>query len=67
MRARNRQLYAGLGQIPCVKTRRLVDPQGDSGPFVIITFPTAELATQMVKTTRAAGVRPARGALATYA
>lgn len=58
MRPRNRQLYAGLGAIPGVKTRRLVDPEGDSGPFVIITFPTAEVAKQMVKKTRAAGVRP---------
>jgi dTDP-4-amino-4,6-dideoxygalactose transaminase len=57
MRARNRQLYAGLGQIPGVQTRRLVDPEGDSGPFVIITFPTGELAAQMVKKTRKAGVR----------
>jgi len=58
MKARNRQLYAGLGQIPGVKTRRLVDPAGDSGPFVIVTFPSSEIASQMVKRTRAAGVRP---------
>lgn len=57
MRARNRQLYAGLGSIPGVTRRHLLDPEGDSGPFVIITFQNAEIATQMVKKTRAAGVR----------
>jgi dTDP-4-amino-4,6-dideoxygalactose transaminase len=58
MRARNRQLYEGLGRIPGVKTRRRIDPDGDSGPFVIITLPDAELTKQIVKKTRAAGVRP---------
>lgn len=58
MRVRNRQLYAGLSQIPGVQTRRLIDPDGDSGPFVIITFPSGEIAAQMVEKTRAAGVRP---------
>lgn len=58
MRARNRQLYAGLGQIPGVQTRRLPDPEGDSGPFVIVTFPDAGITKEMVKRTRAAGVRP---------
>lgn len=57
MRARNRQLYAGLGSIPGVTARRLIDPEGDSGPFVVISFANAEIATQMVKKTRAAGVR----------
>lgn len=58
MRARNRQLYEGLSAIPGVTARRRIDPEGDSGPFVIITFPTAEVAKEIVKKTRAAGVRP---------
>ncbi len=63
MRARNQQLYAGLSQIPGAKPRRLVDPAGDSGPFVLMTYPTAEIAQKLVEMTRAAGVRPGpRGA-----
>jgi 8-amino-3,8-dideoxy-alpha-D-manno-octulosonate transaminase len=58
MRERSRQLYEGLGQIRGVQTRRLPDPEGDSGSFVILTFQDRELATQIVKKTRAAGVRP---------
>ena len=36
----------------------MIDPQGDSGPFVLITWPSAEICQQMVDATRAAGVRP---------
>ena len=58
MRARNRQLYAGLAQIPGAQPRHLPDPDGDSGPFVLITWPTADICRAMVERTRAAGVRP---------
>ncbi len=58
MRARNQQLYAGISQIPGVQRRRIIDPQGDSGPFVLTTWPTGEIAQQMVDLTRAAGVKP---------
>jgi dTDP-4-amino-4,6-dideoxygalactose transaminase len=58
MRRHNQQLYAGLGKIPGAKPRRVIDPAGDSGPFVLITWPTAEICEQIVNMTRAAGVRP---------
>ena len=58
MRARNQQLYAGLSKIPGAKPRRIIDPAGDSGPFVLMTWPTAEICTKIVEATRAAGVRP---------
>lgn len=58
MRARNQQLYAGIGQIPGVKPRRVIDPAGDSGPFVIFTWPTGEICAEIVERTRAAGVKP---------
>ncbi len=58
MRARNQQLYKGIGSIPGVKPRRIIDPQGDSGPFVLTTWPSGEIAQEMVNMTRAAGVRP---------
>ncbi len=52
------RLYAGLSAIPGAQPRRVIDPQGDSGPFVIMTWPSAEICQQMVDRTRAAGVRP---------
>jgi dTDP-4-amino-4,6-dideoxygalactose transaminase len=58
MRARNQQLYKGIGQIKGAKPRRLIDPNGDSGPFCLITWPTPEICTQMVELTRGSGVKP---------
>jgi 8-amino-3,8-dideoxy-alpha-D-manno-octulosonate transaminase len=58
MRRHNQQLYAGLSKIPGAKARRIIDPAGDSGPFVLMTWPTAEIAEKLVNATRAAGVRP---------
>lgn len=58
MRARNQQLYAGLSQIPGAKPRRLLDPAGDSGSFVLMTWPNREICKQLVEMTREAGVRP---------
>ncbi len=58
MRRHNQQLYAGFAQIPGAKPRRIIDPSGDSGPFVLITWPTAEICQKLVDATRAAGVRP---------
>lgn len=61
MRARTLQLYQGIGQIPGAQPRRVIDPQGDSGPFVIVTWPTADICAQMVERTQAAGVRTGDG------
>lgn len=58
MRERNQQLYDGLARIPGVTVRRRLDPAGDSGAFVIASFPDADVTKEMVKRTRAAGVRP---------
>ena len=58
MRARNQRLYAGLAKIPGVMPRRVIDPAGDSGSFVILTWPNAEICQKMVEMTRAEGVRP---------
>ena len=63
MRARNQQLYAGLAQIAGVKTRRVIDPRGDSGSFVIVTLPDAEKCAALVELTRAAGVTTPPGGL----
>ncbi|MCC7452214.1 MAG: aminotransferase class I/II-fold pyridoxal phosphate-dependent enzyme [Anaerolineae bacterium] len=58
MRTRNQRLYAGLSKIPGVQPRRIIDPAGDSGPFVILTWPSVDICKRMVELTRAAGVRP---------
>lgn len=58
MRARNQQLYKGISEIPGATPRRVVDPAGDSGPFVIMTWPSAEVCDRMVELTRAGGVKP---------
>jgi len=57
MRERNHQLYKGLSQIKGITTRRVNDPQGDSGPFVIITLPNETICKEAVKQTRAQGVK----------
>jgi dTDP-4-amino-4,6-dideoxygalactose transaminase len=58
MRKYNHILYDGLSQIPGAQRRRVIDPNGDSGPFVIMTWPSAEICDELVQRTRAAGVRP---------
>jgi dTDP-4-amino-4,6-dideoxygalactose transaminase len=64
MRARNHQLYQGIGAIPGAKTRRVIDPNGDSGPFCLISWPSFEIAKAMTEKTRAGGVKPGPGAWA---
>lgn len=58
MRARNQQLYKGISEIPGATPRRVIDPNGDSGPFVIMSWPSAEVCDRMVELTRAGGVKP---------
>jgi len=58
MQTRNHQLYDGLSQIQGITPRRRPDPEGDSGPFVIVTLPDADIAKELVERTRAEGVRP---------
>ncbi len=57
MRRLNQMLYRGLAGIAGGRPRRLVDPDGDSGAFVLLIWPNAEVCNQMVGATRAAGVR----------
>lgn len=61
MRARTQQLYAGLRAIPGAVVREVPDPAGDSGPFVIVTWPDAETATAITGEARANGVRTPSG------
>lgn len=63
MRARALQLAEGLARIPGVSVRRLGDPAGHSGNFVIATFPTQERCESLVARTRARGLAPPAGCL----
>jgi 8-amino-3,8-dideoxy-alpha-D-manno-octulosonate transaminase len=57
MRERNHQLYAGLSKIPGVLPRRVIDSSGDTGPFIMLIWPTPEICTEMTRRAIAAGVR----------
>lgn len=57
MAARARQIYDGLASIPRLTVRRRLDPQGDSGPFVILIWDTPEICRDMTRLTMEAGVR----------
>jgi len=58
MRRLNQRLYAGLAGIAGVRPRRVIDPAGDSGPFVLLIWPDADTCQRMVQATREAGVVP---------
>ncbi len=55
MRRLNRRLYAGLDGMGGAQARRRVDPDGDSGPVVILIWPDEATCQKMVEATRAAG------------
>jgi 8-amino-3,8-dideoxy-alpha-D-manno-octulosonate transaminase len=56
MRRAKWALRAKLEGIPDMKFRRIIDPAGDSGPFLIMTWKDRETCLSMVEKTRAAGV-----------
>lgn len=58
MRAINHALYKGLAGIAGVRPRTVLDPDGDSGSFVLLIWPDSDTCSQMVKATHEAGVRP---------
>ena len=56
MRRLNRRLYEGLSGVAGCRPRRVLDPSGDSGPFVLLIWPDSATCQRMVTATRAAGV-----------
>ncbi|NUN92305.1 MAG: aminotransferase class V-fold PLP-dependent enzyme [Verrucomicrobiae bacterium] len=60
MRVRKRSLKALLKDIPGLEFRRIDDPTGDSGNFLITIFPTPAKAAFWVKALRAEGIVTAR-------
>jgi 8-amino-3,8-dideoxy-alpha-D-manno-octulosonate transaminase len=57
MRDRKYRLKAKLSDIPGLKFRRIDDPAGDCGSFLLLIWPNAEICTRMVGKTRASGVQ----------
>ena len=57
MRYFNHRFYEGLEGLAGAQSRHVVDPEGDSGNTVIMTWPTADICRKMVEATREAGVR----------
>jgi len=57
MRRKKSLLKRKLAEITGIAFRRIVDPEGDSGPFLLITWKDRKTCLQMVEKTRAAGIR----------
>jgi 8-amino-3,8-dideoxy-alpha-D-manno-octulosonate transaminase len=56
MRASKYRIRKELEQMPQVQLRRIVDPQGDTGAFLISAFATPEVANQVNRALRAEGI-----------
>ena len=56
MRRASRWLYDGLATIPEATIRHRHDPDGDTGPFMFVTWPSADFCGEIVKRTTALGV-----------
>ncbi len=53
-----------LEKIDGLKFRRIVDPEGDSGPFLIVTLPSAPLSKSFAEALEAEGIRGPEGSCA---
>lgn len=56
MRQSKHRIRKALERFPQVRLRRLVDPAGDTGCFLLTTFPSAELAQEVNAALRAEGI-----------
>lgn len=56
MRSTNHRLYRGIAEVAGVRGRRVPDPDGDCGSFVLLIWPSREVCLDMVKRTRERGV-----------
>lgn len=64
MHTRKWQIRNKLSKLPGISLRRIVDPEGDSGPFLIGSLDTPELCRDFVAAVRAEGIRGTEGSLA---
>jgi 8-amino-3,8-dideoxy-alpha-D-manno-octulosonate transaminase len=56
MRGSKYRIRKALEQFPQLRLRRIVDPQGDTGCFLISTFDTPEVANRVNQALRAEGI-----------
>ncbi len=56
MRGSNHRIQAALADLPNVTFRRLIDPEGDTGPFIVAILPDEPAALAVVEKLHAAGV-----------
>jgi 8-amino-3,8-dideoxy-alpha-D-manno-octulosonate transaminase len=59
MRSSKWRIRRALEELPGVQFRRILDPEGDTGCFLILTFPSAGQARLVNEMTRADGIRTA--------
>lgn len=64
MRSAKWQIRDAVAKLPGIKLRNIIDPRGDSGPFMLFTLPTEAHARALVDALRAEGIRGPDGSLA---
>ncbi len=64
MRKAKWKIREGTSNIQGITFRNILDPQGDSGPFLIATFETPELCDGFVKALCVEGIRGPKGSMA---
>ncbi|MBV9081075.1 MAG: DegT/DnrJ/EryC1/StrS family aminotransferase [Acidobacteriaceae bacterium] len=57
MRSSKYRIRASLANFPEVQLRRIIDPSGDTGCFLITTYATAEVARRVNESLKAEGIR----------
>ena len=67
MRNAKWRIRQALGDTPGLTFRHIPDPDGDSGPFLIMVLPSEPLARRFVDALRAEGIRGPEGSLACLA
>jgi len=63
MRGAKWRIREALSDIPEIKFRHVIDPDGDSGPFLIMTFEDADICSRFMAAVKAEGIHGPEGSL----
>ncbi|MEP3046331.1 MAG: DegT/DnrJ/EryC1/StrS family aminotransferase [Roseibium sp.] len=63
MRRAKWRIREALSDIPELKLRHVIDPKGDSGPFMILTFDDEDMCTRFMAALHAEGIHGPEGSL----
>ncbi|MEP1932764.1 MAG: DegT/DnrJ/EryC1/StrS family aminotransferase [Roseibium sp.] len=63
MRRAKWRIREALSEIPEIQLRHVIDPKGDSGPFMILTFEDEEMCSRFMKAVWAEGIHGPEGSL----